>query len=162
MKKGQVNTWDEVADKKIIVDGQQRLTTLLLFFKAYCLKVDLNDKFERDYVLENNEIALSTGVNDATAFDTVMRYDKTVAIDCDSKVTNIYRAFNYFLENIDITKIDRLTIQKNLEFVCIDIDEGEDEQQVFDTINSLGVKLTTAELLKNYFYSRDDIKVQKR
>ena len=158
LKKGQVNTWDEVADKKIIVDGQQRLTTLLLFFKAYCLKADLNDKFERDYVLENNEIALSTGVNDATAFDTVMRYDKTVAIDCDSKVTNIYRAFNYFLENIDITKIDRLTIQKNLEFVCIDIDEGEDEQQVFDTINSLGVKLTTAELLKNYFYSRDDIK----
>jgi hypothetical protein len=42
-------------------------------------------------------------------------------------------------------------------FVGIDIDENEDEQQIFDTINSLGVKLTTAELLKNYFFSRDNI-----
>ena len=32
-----------------------------------------------------------------------------------------------------------------------------DEQQIFDTINSLGVKLTTAELLKNYFFDRTEI-----
>ena len=34
--------------------------------------------------------------------------------------------------------------------------EGEDEQQIFDTINSLGVRLTTAELLKNYFFNREN------
>ncbi|MCD7733188.1 MAG: HNH endonuclease family protein, partial [Oscillospiraceae bacterium] len=33
----------------------------------------------------------------------------------------------------------------------------EDEQQVFDTINSLGVKLTTAELLKNYLFTRENV-----
>jgi uncharacterized protein with ParB-like and HNH nuclease domain len=41
--------------------------------------------------------------------------------------------------------------------IGIDLDENEDEQQIFDTINSLGVKLTTAELLKNYFFNRDEI-----
>lgn len=41
--------------------------------------------------------------------------------------------------------------------MCIDLLDGEDEQQVFDTINSLGVRLTTAELLKNYFYNRDNV-----
>jgi uncharacterized protein with ParB-like and HNH nuclease domain len=42
-------------------------------------------------------------------------------------------------------------------FVGIDLGIDEDEQQIFDTINSLGVRLTTAELLKNYFFGRDDI-----
>lgn len=40
-------------------------------------------------------------------------------------------------------------------FVGIDLGIEEDEQQIFDTINSLGVRLTTAELLKNYFFHRD-------
>ena len=38
------------------------------------------------------------------------------------------------------------------------IDADEDEQQIFDTINSLGVNLTTSELLKNYFFSRETVK----
>jgi uncharacterized protein with ParB-like and HNH nuclease domain len=41
-------------------------------------------------------------------------------------------------------------------FVGIDLSPDEDEQQIFDTINSLGVRLTTAELLKNYFFQRED------
>lgn len=48
-----------------------------------------------------------------------------------------------------------MTIMTNTQFVKIDLDEDEDEQQIFDTINSLGVNLTTAELLKNYFFSRE-------
>ena len=49
------------------------------------------------------------------------------------------------------------SILSNVLFVGIDLSQEEDEQQIFDTINSLGVKLTTAELLKNYFFNRDDI-----
>lgn len=41
-----------------------------------------------------------------------------------------------------------------MSFVVITLDHGEDEQQIFDTINSLGVKLTTGELLKNYLFSQ--------
>ena len=156
LKAEPVNTWDSITDKKIVVDGQQRLTTLVLFFKALCLKAHIQDKFERDFVLENEEIALSTGKNDYNAFEKVMNRTEPEPIDDDSRTTNIIRAFNYFLNNIDIEKVDRIAIQQNLEFVCIDLDSDEDEQQVFDTINSLGVKLTTAELLKNYFYSRED------
>ncbi|MED9954348.1 MAG: HNH endonuclease family protein [Collinsella sp.] len=60
------------------------------------------------------------------------------------------------LKNIDPEKVDRNTIKSNVQFVCIDLTEGEDEQQIFDTINSLGVRLTTAELLKNYFFNREN------
>ena len=54
-------------------------------------------------------------------------------------------------------KLDRNIIKQYVQFVCIDLLDGEDEQQVFDTINSLGVRLTTAELLKNYFYNKDNV-----
>lgn len=43
-----------------------------------------------------------------------------------------------------------------MAFVMITVDDGEDEQQIFDTINLLGVRLTTVELLKNYFFSSED------
>ncbi|MFZ4478172.1 MAG: hypothetical protein ACOYPR_23470 [Saprospiraceae bacterium] len=35
---------------------------------------------------------------------------------------------------------------------------GDDEQEIFDTINSLGVRLTTGELLKNFIFSDNIIK----
>ena len=50
-----------------------------------------------------------------------------------------------------------MAIIMNTQFVQIDLDADEDEQQIFDTINSLGVNLTTSELLKNYFFSRETI-----
>jgi uncharacterized protein with ParB-like and HNH nuclease domain len=62
------------------------------------------------------------------------------------------------LKRLKADELDRKTIKQNVQFVCIDLLEGEDEQQVFDTINSLGVRLTTAELLKNYFYNKDNVK----
>ena len=76
LKAEQVNTWDSITDKKIIVDGQQRLTTLVLFFKALCLKTNKENLFERDFVLENGEIALKTGKNDCDAFRKVMEHTK--------------------------------------------------------------------------------------
>ena len=50
-----------------------------------------------------------------------------------------------------------MPIMTNAQFVRIDLNADEDEQQIFNTINSLGVNLTTSELLKNYFFSRDTI-----
>ena len=65
LKKGVINTWDVASDKKIVVDGQQRLTTLMLFYKALCLKTDTMDKFNSTFRLEDDSIALSLGmIND--------------------------------------------------------------------------------------------------
>lgn len=54
-------------------------------------------------------------------------------------------------------KLNITYINANAQFVRIDLLENEDEQQIFDSINSLGVNLTTSELLKNYFFSRDNV-----
>ena len=113
--------------------------------------------FERDFFLEDGAIVLQHGRNDIAAFDTVMRHDKLEEIPNVVPSSQIILAFNYFLKKIDPDKLDRNIIKQNVQFVCIDLLDGEDEQQVFDTINSLGVRLTTAELLKNYFYNKDNV-----
>lgn len=56
---------------------------------------------------------------------------------------------------MDAAKMDIMAIIMNTQFVRIDLDADEDEQQIFDTINSLGVNLTTSELLKNFFQQRN-------
>lgn len=151
------NTWDHFSDCKIVIDGQQRLTTLMIFFKVLCLKKNENRLFERDFRLEDDTIVLQHGRNDIAAFDTVMSQDKLEEIPNVVPASQIISAFNFFLKKIDPDKLDRNIIKQNVQFVCIDLLDGEDEQQVFDTINSLGVRLTTAELLKNYFYNKDNV-----
>ena len=151
------HTWDHFSDCKIVIDGQQRLTTLMIFFKVLCLKKNENRLFERDFCLEDDTIVLQHGRNDIAAFDTVMRHEKLEEIPNVVPASQIISAFNFFLKKIDPDKLDRNVIKQNVQFVCIDLLDGEDEQQVFDTINSLGVRLTTAELLKNYFYNKDNV-----
>ena len=151
------NTWDHFSDCKIVIDGQQRLTTLMIFFKVLCLKKNENRLFERDFRLEDDTIVLQHGRNDIAAFDAVMRQEELKEIPNTVPASQIISAFNYFLKKIDPDKLDRNIIKQNVQFVCIDLLDGEDEQQVFDTINSLGVRLTTAELLKNYFYNKDNV-----
>lgn len=69
----------------------------------------------------------------------------------------VIEAYNYFIDHIDTEKLDLMLIATNTMFVKIDLSANEDEQQIFDTLNSLGVNLTTSELLKNYFFSRETI-----
>lgn len=158
LKEGRkLSTWETYSDCKVVIDGQQRITTLMIFMKALCLLKGQNNLFEHDFVLEDGEIALRHGKNDYDAFQTVVKKTTVDAIDDGGKPSQIYKAFNYFLKNINADILDRVAIRQNVQFVCIDLIEDEDEQQVFDTINSLGVKLTTAELLKNYFFNRNNV-----
>lgn len=62
-------TWSEVSEVRTVIDGQQRLTTMVIFFKALCAKIDANRLFERDFVLETGEVALRHGKYDRQDFE---------------------------------------------------------------------------------------------
>jgi len=150
----QILTTDKgVGDRRIVIDGQQRLTTLNIFFKIISLLSDKQREFNRTFRLLDDNIALKHNHNDISSFEKIMNLDKLEEVN---KKDAISLCYNYFLKNIDIEKINFNTLIQKILFIGIEIVENEDEQQIFDTINSLGVKLTTAELLKNYFFNKDN------
>lgn len=159
LKQQLTNSQQSVGDKRTVIDGQQRLTTLNIFFKVLSLKTGnpyLSTLFRLP--MKNNEIALLHNHNDVAVFNKILELTKEDQLPAEDNVT---RAYSYFSNHIDITKLNFQNILTNIMFVGIDLGIDEDEQQIFDTINSLGVKLTTAELLKNYFFGRDDIQSYK-
>jgi uncharacterized protein with ParB-like and HNH nuclease domain len=153
LKQQPTNTGNKVGDKRTLIDGQQRLTTLSIFFKVLSLKSGDDYEFNRMFKLRDL-IAIQHNHNDIDAYEIVINLTELKDL---SATDNITKAYTYFKSNLNAEKLDINNILAKILFVGIDLDENEDEQQIFDTINSLGVKLTTAELLKNYFFNRDEI-----
>ena len=154
LKQQETTTGSRIGDKRTVIDGQQRLTTLNIFFKVLCLKTNENFTFDRSFKLRDNSNALLHNHNDIQAFDEILALTELKDLEGESNIT---QAYNYFKDNLVPNELLLDSILSIVLFVGIDLSPEEDEQQIFDTINSLGVKLTTAELLKNYFFNRDDI-----
>ena len=157
---------DQFAGKFVVVDGQQRLTTLLILMKVISLINEDDETFD-DYFFKRKKkgnidaLYLRHNHKDRPDFEKVMRLEELEDLEGS---TGVIGAYNYFRANIDedtAKTMDLETMTQYMVFVMIEVYENEDEQQIFDTINSLGVRLTTAELLKNYFFSTADIQQYK-
>ena len=161
--KQRMTTADEpVGDVRMVIDGQQRLTTISILAKVLCLMTDEEDGFVRRFQLDKKrgfKPVLQHSQNDEAAYNRIIALKKLEDIPGEDNIT---RAYRYFCNNINPEKIDFDVICDRLVFVGIDLNYDEDEQQIFDTINSLGVRLTTAELLKNYFFGRKDVSEYKQ
>lgn len=153
LKQQETNTESSYGDIRTIVDGQQRLTTLSILLKVLSLKNNQMEPFNKRFRLDDGSIVLKHNHNDSEAFQRIMELTEETDINYDDNIT---RAYSYFRKNVIPEKLNFQTITNAVLLVAIDLSYNEDEQQIFDTINSLGVKLTTAELLKNYFFDRND------
>lgn len=137
---------------RTVVDGQQRITTTMLFFKALYEKQNNPDRFRDVFTTYRGDAILRHNFVDEPVFSKVLHNKELSESD---KKSRIHQCYKYFLDNIEPETIDANNLFSGLMFVGIDLQSGEDEQQIFDTINSLGVRLTTAELLKNFLFNRN-------
>ncbi len=159
-------------NKLDLIDGQQRLTTFSLLIKAIATKASgqdpyskLKEKTNELVVFENSKgekyIRVEHSRNDKDYFEAIM-LDKDLSLltNQEHKILKCYRYFLTKLENHTDEQLDNLKtiILSNVPVISMLLAAGDDEQEIFDTINSLGVRLTTGELLKNFIFSDNSIK----
>lgn len=155
-----------------LIDGQQRLTTFALAIKALANSVDTSQENSQHlYNNINNALSYIDSFGkqhfrivhnriDSSYFNKVMASDADTIFDEEegrSKIIDNYRFFakNFkLLSNFEIDEFNEV-IQGKFSAISMVLDAHDDEQEIFDTINSLGVKLTTSELLKNFVFNND-------
>lgn len=154
----------------IIVDGQQRMTSIYLLLKALYDKGDDLDKEEIKGLLfnesashdfdkqEKNKLKLKPIKTDNEQFLFLMN-DKQDKMDRNS---NIWINYDYFCTLIYEKKKQEYKIKnilnglKRLEIVMISLKEPNDDPQViFERINSTGEDLKLADLIRNYLLMTD-------
>ena len=146
--------------KYTVVDGQQRLTTLSLYLKALHTLIDddvTNNNFRSSFFIQDGirTPVLSHSMNDRPAYQEVMWGNPLGAYE-DKRIVKAYQYFYNELKHKTNKRDLLMAVYARIKFVTIILDGQDDEQQIFDTINSIGVNLTIDELMKNFLYEIED------
>ena len=151
------------ANKSIVVDGQQRLTTTLIFLIALRdsgLDKNMQDYIQRNYLTNNsstfqNKIKLKQVTKDWQAFRALINREKPNY----GIILNAYQMFLRLINdqkrlNPNIKFENYITAIQRMNVAVIFLDErpfkGEDPQIIYETLNSLGKPLTLSDLVRNF------------
>lgn len=151
-------TWIMDKDRLQLIDGQQRITTLSILLKVISLlNEDCKPEFSKFYTASQYNVKHNH--YDAQAFDEVMNKNNTEKYK--SNTNRIFDTFNLYVDLLKDKSSEELKFlygytTNSIQVILVTVDANEDEQKIFDSLNSLGVRLTTAELLKNYLFNSKD------
>ncbi|MGL2431060.1 GmrSD restriction endonuclease domain-containing protein [Helicobacter pylori] len=142
----------------LIIDGQQRLTTITLLLIA--LRNHSSDEVKRkeieSYLINSNKdgdkkFRLILSESDKDTLLSLIDKNKRKPSEPSVKIMENFKLFEKWIsENTD--KLE--TIFKGLEklmIVWIALDKGKDDPQlIFESMNSKGIELTQTDLIRNY------------
>lgn len=150
-------------EEYLVIDGQQRLTTVSLLFLAMYNLIDqgivipadanLPQKILKTYLIdqwqpEDTRIKLKPVKNDQTAY-------KKLFTEKDEPIReyNLTMNYEYFYDRIQKQEI---TIDQLYEAICcleiinIKLDKDDDPQLIFESLNSTGLDLSEGDKIRNF------------
>ncbi|MFP6042226.1 DUF262 domain-containing protein [Helicobacter pylori] len=153
----------------LIIDGQQRLTTITLLFIA--LRNHSSDEVKRkeieSYLINSNKdgdkkfrLILSESDKDTLLF--LIDKNKREPSKPSLKIMENFKLFEEWIRK----NTDKLeTIFKGLEklmIVWIALERGKDDPQlIFESMNSKGIELTQTDLIRNYIVMETEVEKQE-
>ncbi|MCC8050127.1 MAG: DUF262 domain-containing HNH endonuclease family protein [Clostridiales bacterium] len=155
-------------NKLILIDGQQRITTTMLFLTALrdllpdqSLKKFINTKYlKNDNVDGDSEykIKLKQVETDWSAYKKIILGEELSGTEKTSRVSSNYNLFKVLLTEYsnDGNQIEPLINNGIDKFSVITIElepdrnPWENPQEIFESMNSLGKPLSLADLVRNY------------
>ena len=152
---------DTSFNQYVLIDGQQRLTSITLILKAlYDYLASLGDKYEemrseiketylinkfaKDY---NLRLKLKPNKIDNENFNKLMDDDE---VDLDSTIGRNYNEFKKMISNMKVSVEDFYHALQRLEVVAVFLGDEDNPQVIFESLNSTGLELTDADLIRNY------------
>ncbi|MGN8452269.1 GmrSD restriction endonuclease domain-containing protein [Helicobacter pylori] len=151
----------------LIIDGQQRLTTITLLLTA--LRDHWSDKrkdIEDHYLINSDKngdkkFRLILSESDKDTLLSLIDKDKRKPSEFSSKIMENFKLFEEWVSNTD--KLE--TIFKGLEklmIVKIALEKGKDDPQlIFESMNSKGMELTQTDLIRNYIVMETEVEKQE-
>ncbi|WP_367701602.1 GmrSD restriction endonuclease domain-containing protein [Helicobacter pylori] len=160
----------------LIIDGQQRLTTITLLFIA--LRNYLNDedellekfshqKIQNRYLINSDEkgdkkFKLILSEPDRNTLLSLIDKNKRKPSEPSLKIVENFKLFEEWIRK----NTDKLeTIFKGLDklmIVWIALKKGKDDPQlIFESMNSKGIELTQTDLIRNYIVMETEVKKQE-
>ncbi len=159
----------KMEDRFYVIDGQQRITTLSVMIKAFIdtfleIPSAVKSQFE-SFIYDITyhgfsamyETRLIPSNIDKKDFDAVMMSDTSDISEKCGPIINAYKYFTkYFKNNTkeQNTEFGSKILTRNKFFISIILDAEDDEQKIFDSVNSLGKDLTNADIIKNYLFQK--------
>ena len=164
----------EGVTKFLLIDGQQRLTTLQVLLAALRdsargMPGSLSEKLEKSHLVNQFEDGLDhfkllpTQTNgDRKAFLALISNEPVA--DSDSRVAKAYVWFQKKLKSRGSPDAERLAsiILRRLSLVSIVLDHDDNPHLIFESLNYKGEPLTQGDLIRNYFLMRVPVAEQEK
>lgn len=159
----------------LVIDGQQRLTTVSLLLEALARKIGDNEiegfsaKKIRHYYLINpletgdRKYKLLLSQNDRNTYISIIE-QREYPKDFSVRIKDIFEYFTNKIDKLSENDIQNLCLGLSKLFI-VDISLSRDKdnpQLIFESMNSTGKDLSQADLIRNFMLMRLDGETQKR
>ena len=157
--------------ERVVIDGQQRITTVFLLFAAIRTQVekgvvksqeeDLAEDIAEYYLIDarhkkERKLRLKLVKNDSEAFGAILDGKDDAYI----QGSNVTQNYLYFLDRIEKMDISVNELYEAIKSLCV-IDPKDDAQLIFESLNSTGLDLSEADKIRNFVLMNLDPELQE-